>query len=146
MSIVSKVNSKWMRTFFLRFVISTIFSLHVAGMLLHYFNGQAIDHVLFQTNAQMFYWILFGTAVGAAASIPQIQSFMGRVVGKIRGKHNGKQEAEATSDEATSNEAIPFSAQKGQNVAFSIAKKYLGLKEIEGDKHNAKIIQWIDME
>jgi len=139
MSLISKINTKGIRTFFLRAVAAIVALIHVVGMCLHYFLGQAIDHVLFQTNAQLFYWIVIGTVVDGVARVPEIRSFVGATVGRLRGKKKPGDAITQEEEETASDEA-----KHPEEVLYKTAKQYIGVEEVAGAIHNKTIMSWID--
>lgn len=98
--------------------------------------GRAIDPNILSAVVTVLNIIILGT-IGKAA-IPMVANFTSKAVGKLRGDKSDVTDIDDDNIKPTS--------AKNAHVqnAYDIAKKYIGLKEIEGDEHNPKIMEWVN--
>lgn len=136
--ITTWANSESTRKLYYRLFALVLF-LDFQALVVLSMYGQAIDPNILSAVVTVLNIIILGT-IGKSA-IPAIANFTGKTIGKIRGDKPTPEESETPNNTTTQNAKLQ---NKQVANAYDVAKKYIGLKEIEGNKHNPKIIEWVD--
>lgn len=104
--------------------------------------GIAVDPNVLSAVVTVLNIIILGT-IGSAAA-PHVASFVGKSIGRIRGKKNGISDdsAETRNPERETNN-VTSEIRVGKNLLYETAKKYIGIREIVGHVHNPTIMNWI---